>query len=44
MHTILVADNDLWHLVLLGPETPRSPEAEAEALAGLHRVAAGILS
>lgn len=44
VHTILVADNDLWHLVLLGPETPRSPEAEAEALAGLHRVAAEILS
>lgn len=44
VHTILVADNDLWHLVLLGPETPRSPEAEAEALAGLHRVATEVLS
>ena len=44
VHTILVADNDLWHLVLLGPETPRSPEAEAEALAGLHRVGVELLS
>ena len=44
VHTILVADNDLWHLVLLGPETPRSPEAEAEALAGLHRVAVELLA
>lgn len=43
VHTILVADNDLWHLVLLGPETPRSPEAEAEALTGLHRVATELL-
>lgn len=44
VHTILVADNDLWHLVLIGPETPRSPEAESEALAGLHRVAVELLA
>lgn len=44
VHTILVADNDLWHLVLIGPETPRSPETEAEALAGLHRVAVELLA
>lgn len=43
VHTILVVDDYLWHVTLLRPETPRTPEAEAEALAGLHRVAADVL-
>lgn len=43
VHTILVADSDLWHLTLIRPGTPRSPEAEARALAGLHRIANQIL-
>ncbi|PAY23412.1 hypothetical protein CEY15_08870 [Dietzia natronolimnaea] len=43
VHTILIADNDLWHITLISPETPRSPDAEARALAGLHRVAEHIL-
>ncbi|MDX2356305.1 hypothetical protein [Dietzia sp. PP-33] len=44
VHTILVADNDLWHVTLISPETSRSPETEARALAGLHRVAQTILT
>lgn len=44
VRTILVADNDLWHLALISPGTPRSPETEAAALEGLHRVALEILS
>ncbi|MFN3602251.1 MAG: hypothetical protein ACK4UY_12785 [Dietzia sp.] len=43
VHTILIADDDLWHITLISPETPRSPEAEARALEGLHRVAEHIL-
>lgn len=43
VHTILAADSDLWHLTLIRPGTPRSPEAEARALAGLHRIANQIL-
>ncbi|MBB1027977.1 hypothetical protein G6026_09810, partial [Dietzia sp. DQ11-38-2] len=43
VHTILIADNDLWHLTLISPETPRSADAEARALEGLHRVAEHIL-
>ena len=43
VHTILIADNDLWHITLISPETPRSPEAEARALEGLRRVAEHIL-
>lgn len=43
VHTILVADNDLWHIALVSPGTPRSPETDAWALAGLHRVAEHIL-
>lgn len=43
VHTILVADDDLWHITLISPETPRSPETEARALRGLHRVAEHIL-
>lgn len=44
VHTILVSDDYLWHITLLRPETPRSPDNESDALAGLHRVAAEILS
>ncbi|MGN0100936.1 MAG: hypothetical protein ACI39C_08360 [Dietzia sp.] len=44
VHTILVSGDELWHITLLGPETPRSPEAEAAALTGLHRVAQRILA
>jgi len=44
VHTIFIADNDLWHVTLIKPETPRSPAAEAAALAGLHRLAAQILA
>lgn len=43
VHTILVSGDELWHIVLLKPDTPRSPEAEATALAGLHRVAGEII-
>ncbi|MBC7295063.1 MAG: hypothetical protein H5T79_01745 [Dietzia sp.] len=43
VHTILIADNDLWHITLISPETPRSPDAEARALEGLRRVAEHIL-
>ncbi|MFN3338255.1 MAG: hypothetical protein ACK40Z_01025 [Dietzia sp.] len=43
VHTILIADNDLWHITLISPETPRSPDAEARAFEGLHRVAEHIL-
>lgn len=43
VHTILIADNDLWHITLVSSETPSSPEAEALALQGLHRVAEYIL-
>ena len=39
VHTILVSGDELWHITMLRPETPRSPQAEAAALAGLHRVA-----
>ncbi|KAA0918667.1 hypothetical protein [Dietzia sp. ANT_WB102] len=44
VHTILVSGKELWHITLLRPETPRSPEAEDSALAGLHRVADEILA
>ena len=44
VHTILIADNDLWHITFVSPGTPRSPETDARALAGLHRVAEHILS
>lgn len=44
VHTIFVADNDLWHLTFVRPGTPRSPEADAEALEGLHRVAEHVLA
>lgn len=44
VHTIFVADSDLWHLTLVSPGTPRSPESDAAALAGLHRVAGEVLS
>ncbi|UVE96745.1 hypothetical protein [Dietzia sp. B32] len=44
VHTILVSGDELWHITLLKPETPRSPEAEATALAGLHRVADEIIA
>lgn len=43
VHTILVSGDRLWHITLLQPEVPRSPETESEALAGLHRVAEHIL-
>lgn len=44
VHTVFVADNDLWHITLVRPDVPRTPEADAEALAGLHRIAAVVLS
>lgn len=44
VHTIFVADNDLWHLTFIRPGTPRSPEADAEALEGLHRMAEHVLA
>lgn len=44
VHTILVSGDELWHIVLLKPETPGTPEAEASALAGLHRVAEEIIA
>lgn len=44
VHTIFVADNDLWHITLIKPGTLRSAEADAEALAGLHKVAEHVLS
>ncbi|AVM63706.1 hypothetical protein C3V38_04120 [Dietzia sp. oral taxon 368] len=44
VHTILVSGDELWHITLLKPETPRSPDAEASALSGLHRVAQRILA
>lgn len=44
VHTILVSGDYLWHITLVQPETVRSPGAEAEALAGLHRVARQILA
>ena len=44
VHTVLVAGGELWHITLLKPETPRSPDAEASALSGLHRVAQRILA
>lgn len=43
VHTVLVSGDYLWHITLLKPETPRSPDNESEALAGLHRVATEIL-
>lgn len=43
VHTILVVDDQLWHITLLRPEIPRTPEAESEALTGLHRVAEHLL-
>ncbi|WP_295652150.1 hypothetical protein [uncultured Dietzia sp.] len=43
VHTILVSGDYLWHITVVQPETARSPGAEAEALAGLHRVARQIL-
>lgn len=44
VHTILVSGDELWHITMLRPETPRSPQAEAAALAGLHRVAREIIA
>lgn len=44
VHTIFIDGNDLWHMVMLQPETPRTAEAETEALAGLHRVARQVLT
>ncbi|MVZ91558.1 hypothetical protein GQF49_13965 [Microbacter sp. ANSKLAB05] len=44
VHTILVSGDELWHITMLRPETPRSPQAEAAALAGLHRVAQEIIA
>ncbi|AWH93227.1 hypothetical protein [Dietzia lutea] len=44
VHTVLVSGGELWHITLLKPETPRSPDAEAAALSGLHRVAQRILA
>lgn len=43
VHTMLVVNDRLWHITLLRPEVPRTPEAETQALAGLHRVAEHIL-
>ena len=43
VHTILVSADELWHITMLRPETPRSPQTEAVALAGLHRVAQEII-
>lgn len=43
VHTILVSGDELWHITMLRPETPRSPQTEASALAGLHRVAREII-
>ncbi len=43
VHTILVVNDQMWHITLLRPEIPRTPEAESEALAGLHRVAEHLL-
>lgn len=43
VHTILVSGDELWHITMLRPETPRSPQTEAVALAGLHRVAREIV-
>ena len=43
VHTVLVADDALWHITMIRPGTPRTPAAEASALAGLHRVAEQIL-
>jgi hypothetical protein len=43
VHTILVSADELWHITMLRPETPRSPQAESSALAGLHRVAQEII-
>lgn len=43
VHTIFVSDSDLWHITLVQPDSPRSPEADARALAGLHRVAWEVL-
>ncbi|MBB1012281.1 hypothetical protein BXY47_3259 [Dietzia kunjamensis] len=43
VHTILVSGDELWHITMLRPETPRSPQTEASALAGLHRVAQEIV-
>lgn len=44
VHTIFVADADVWHLTFVRPGTPRSPADEAEAIAGLHRMAEYVLS
>lgn len=44
VHTIFVSDNDLWHITLAQPGTPRSPLADSRALAGLHRVAEQVLA
>ena len=44
VHTIFIDGDDLWHMVMLQPETPRTAEAETEALAGLHRVARQVLT
>jgi|GEM_PF-3844262 len=43
VHTVLVAGRELWHLALIKPGTPRTPQSELDALAGLHRLAAELL-
>lgn len=43
VHTILVADDDLWHLAMVRPEVPRTPVSEARALEATHRLAREIL-
>lgn len=43
VHTILIADNDVWHVTVVRPEVPRSAAAEARALEGAHKVAQQIL-
>lgn len=43
VHTILVADNDVWHVTVIRPEERRSPASEARALAAAHRIGEQIL-
>ncbi|MFL0578909.1 hypothetical protein [Dietzia sp. 179-F 9C3 NHS] len=43
VHTILVADGDLWHVAMVRPEVPRTPVSEARALEATHRLALEIL-
>ncbi len=44
VHTILVADNDLWHVTVVRPGTARSAATEADALAGAHEIGVQILN